>query len=295
MNQNRGIIIHDILNQLETGVRQVYSTKAWKDYLCVMSRFHSYSCRNSLLIYLQKPDATMVAGYHVWNTQFHRSVRKGEKAIRILAPMKRKSVEADEEEGIYRITGFKAACVFDISQTEGDPVPVNLCENLQGGIEDYPLFIEALLLASPVHVFFEKTQQGVNGFYRPLDEEIVINTGMSQTQTVKTLLHEIAHALLHKENRSCERSERIRREVEAESTAFVVSSYFGIDTSSYSFSYIAAYSNDRELTQLKESLETIRAASDHLITLINHVLNPVPGSRNRRIQDPPSAYRAAGI
>ncbi|MBR3348969.1 MAG: hypothetical protein IKG55_02695, partial [Solobacterium sp.] len=101
MNQNRGIIIHDILNQLETGVRQVYSTKAWKDYLRVMSRFHSYSCRNSLLIYLQKPDATMVAGYHVWNTQFHRSVRKGEKAIRILAPMKRKSVEADEEEGIY--------------------------------------------------------------------------------------------------------------------------------------------------------------------------------------------------
>lgn len=285
MNQNREMIIQEILEKLENGVRQVYSADEWKKYLSVMAKFHTYSFSNSLLIYLQKPDASMVAGYRVWTSEFHRQVRKGEKGIRILAPLKRKVIEADEEEGTYRISGFRPVYVFDISQTYGEPVPVNFCENLRGHVDNYHLFVEALLLASPVRVHFAKTPEGVNGFYRPLDEEIIINTGMSEAQTVKTLLHEIAHALLHKDNRSSEHSERVRREVEAESTAYAVSAYFGIDTSSYSFSYIAAYSNDRELYQLKESMETIRRASDHLISLINHVLNPVPGSRNRKMEE----------
>ena len=283
------IQIQEILERLETGVREVYSTDAWRNYLRVLSKFHSYSVNNCLLIYMQKPEASMVAGYRIWNTEFHRQVRKGEKAIRIIAPVKRKVIKKDEEENTYRIDGFRIASVFDISQTYGDPVPVNLCENLQDQVDDYPLFIEALKLASPVRVRFEKTREGVNGFYSVLDEEIVINPGMSEAQTVKTLLHEIAHALLHRDNRSSMRSERVRREIEAESVACTVSSYYGIDTSSYSFRYIAAYAQDRELAQLKESMETIRQTSSELITLIRRIRNPVPGTRNKKPEIHPAS------
>ncbi len=281
--------IQEILERLETGVREVYSTDAWKNYLRVLSKFHSYSVNNCLLIYMQKPDASMVAGYRVWSTDFHRQVRKGEKSIRIIAPVKRKAVEKDEDDNTYRIAGFRVCHVFDVSQTYGEPVPVNLCENLQDSVDDYPSFIEALILASPVRVRFGKTQDGVNGFYSVLDEEIVINAGMSQAQTVKTLLHEIAHALLHKDNRSSKHSERVRREIEAESVACAVSSYYGIDTSSYSFRYIAAYANDRELDMLKESMETIRHTSSELITLISRIRNPVPGARNKKPEIHPAS------
>lgn len=276
MTEKREQMLNEILNRLEDGVRQVYRSDEWKNYLTVMSKFHTYSCRNSLLIYLQKPDATHVAGYQVWRKEFNRQVRKGEKGIRILAPVKIKAEETVREGEAYVISGFRTACVFDISQTFGDPVPLSLCRVLQGEVKDYPLFIEALLLASPVPVRFEKTAEGIHGLYRPLDEEIIVNPGMSERQTVKTLLHEIAHALLHKDNRSAAHEERIRREVEAESVAYAVSSCFGIDTSSYSFSYIASWAEDQELKRLKESMETIRRASDHLIRLIRTVRDPLP-------------------
>lgn len=281
MNNTREQTVAEILNQLEKGVRDVYESEKWRKYLSVMSRFHSYSFSNSLLIFLQRPDASHVAGYSVWNTQFHRQVRKGEKGIRILAPLRRKAEEEDPE-GVYVITGFRPVYVFDISQTDGEPVPVNLCENLQDAVDDYSAFLEALILASDVPVRFEKTPEGVNGFYSVNEKVITVNTGMSEAQTVKTLLHESAHALLHADRIIASKTDQAMREVEAESVAYAVSSYYGIDTSSYSFSYIAAWAKDRELKGLKESLETIRYASDHMISLINAVRNPVPGSRNRK-------------
>lgn len=289
MSEKKEQMLNEVLNRLEDGVRQVYRSDEWKRYLSVMSKFHTYSCRNSLLIYLQKPDATHVAGYQVWKKEFGRQVRKGEKGIRILAPVKIKQADAVSEKNEYVISGFRTACVFDISQTWGDPVPLSLCQTLQGKVEDYPLFINALLLASPVQVRFEKTAEGIRGLYRPLDEEIIISPGMPECQTVKTLLHEIAHALLHKDNRSSAHEERVRREVEAESVAYAVSSCFGIDTSSYSFSYIAAWAEDQELKRLKESMETIRRTSAHLIDLIQIVRGPLTANRIIKTDRSPAA------
>ena len=279
MNSSQENRLHDILEMLEKGVRDVYSKDEWQNYLKAMSRFHSYSSRNSLLIYMQKPDARLVAGYRLWNTQFNRQVRKGEKGIRILAPMRSKVIEKDTDEKKQIITGFRPVAVFDISQTDGDPVPVNLCEQLTSEVDDYPLFIEALELVSPVPVHFREIEDTSLGFYNRKEKEIVVRRGMSESQSVKTLLHEITHALLHDEKGN---DDRVRKEIEAESVAYAVSSYYGIDTSAYSFSYIALWSNDQETAVLKDSLATIQKTSDHLIRLINHVRNPVPGSRNRK-------------
>lgn len=258
-----------ILMRLETGVRDVYSSKAWKDYLNVLARFHRYSYRNTLLIYMQKPDATMIGGYRFWQNEFSRYVRKGEKGIRILVPLRVKNEEDDEPE----VTGWRTGTVFDISQTDGRPLDIELASPPDHAECD-PMFLQALLLASPVPVYFRKTPEGVNGYFRPLEGDITIRRGMSPAQSARTLLHEIAHALLHTENNSCARADRIRREIEAESIAYAVCAHYGIDTSSYSFGYIAAWSENRDLDILRQSLAAIRSTTCSLIGVIDAVRAP---------------------
>ena len=278
MSENRTGYLYDIMEKLRTGVADVFGSEAYQNYLCAMARFHTYSLNNTLLIYMQCPQATYVAGYHVWKEQFHRQVRKGEKAIRILAPVRKKKRLEDQVREEYQLAGFRSAAVFDISQTEGKEVPVNLCRMLKDGVQSHEQLREALLLASLVPVHFEDMDTDAYGFYRRDENDIVIRRGLSETQTVKTILHEMAHSMMHaKADR-----DRSTREIEAESVAYAVSSYYGIDTSSYSFPYIALWSKEKDTSQLRESLERIRGTSGKIISLVDTVLCPVPGSRNQK-------------
>lgn len=266
-----------IFNQLQEGTRKVYESENWLSYLRTMARFHYYSTGNSILIYTQKPDATYVAGFYAWKNLFHRYVKKGEKSIRILAPVRKYSVvqSADgEEEQKYRITGFRTTSVFDISQTVGRELPSYIQGTLNGTVQDYALFREALCLASPVPVRFEETEGNSHGYYRPIDADIIICRGMSEKQTIKTMIHEIAHALLHNPYPRDDYDTRNRREIEAESIAYAVSSYYGIDTSEYSFPYIAGWSENHDLKELKDSLDVIRKTSDQMITVTDCILDP---------------------
>ncbi len=268
--------IQEIMDSLETGVREIYQSDRYRKYLEVQSHFRTYSLSNTLLICRQFPAATYVAGYQVWTKTFGRHIRRGEKGIRILAPVIRREQIANED-GSYsgiserRLAGFRQATVFDISQTEGRDIPVSLAAELNQKVRSYESFLRTLVLISPVPVYFQKIESGARGFYRPLDGDIFINEGMPQAQTVKTLLHEIAHALLHSRDLCNDRESRLRREIEAESVAYAVSSYYGIDTKEYSFGYIAGWSKDRELNELKNSLDTIREAVGKMIDMISSV------------------------
>lgn len=258
--------IAEILEKIESGITSVYESEQWKKYLKTMSQFHQYSISNSLLIYLQKPDATYVAGFQTWKNRFNRSVKRGEKAIRILAPLKRSiENEADEKESI--ITGFRSASVFDISQTKGDPLPEYMEKELKGDVKDYERFIRALHLASPVPLSFSEIRSTANGFYDPFEKKIMIRNDLSEVMTIKTCVHEIAHAILHaKENgRNLSKSQK---ETEAESVAYAVCAYYGIDTKEYSFPYIAGWSKTRSAKELKESLDHIHFAADQIITTL---------------------------
>lgn len=277
MKETKQETLDRIFTQLEEGTKNVYSSKAWTAYLQTMARFHQYSTSNSILIYTQKPDATYVAGYYAWKNTFHRRVRKGEKSIRILAPIRKYTVEQTddgEEEQKYRITGFRPVSVFDVSQTVGKDLPSYMKNDLNGEVEDYALFQEALCLASPVPVHFEKLPEKIHGMYRTIDADILIQEGMSQKQTIRTMIHEIAHAMMHYPHPGDNQASRNRREMEAESTAYAVASYYGIDTSEYSFPYIAGWSENHDMKELKDSLDVIRNTSDRLITTIDCILDP---------------------
>ena len=257
--------------RLEEGVREVYQSDSYRKHLQAVSRFHQYSWGNTILILSQKPDATYVAGYQTWNTNFNRHVRKGEKAIRILTPVLQKDEE--DENGERKLCGFRCGNVFDISQTEGEEIPLHLAETLNFQIRDYQNFINALILVSPVPVSFEDVKQA-NGYYHPLEKRICIRSNLPQAQTVKTLIHEITHAVLHSADTSADHESRQRREIEAESVAYIVSARFGIDASSYSFGYIASWAENRSTELLKESLDTIQKTASKLISLLECVLFP---------------------
>lgn len=268
MNKKESERIEMIMKQLQEGVNQVYETDQWKLYLKVMSRFHTYSSANTILIYKQKRDATYVAGYQTWKNKFKRYVKKGEKAIHILAPV-HKVVEEDKEgEKKYRIIGFRPVNVFDISQTSGQALPAYMSSEMEGTVMDYDNFIQKLMSVSPVPVQFGPLKGSMHGCYNPISHSIIIQDSMSEIQTVKTLLHEITHALLHGSHQSD--LPREVKEIEAESTAYAVCSYFHIDTSEYSFPYIAGWSQDCTWEDLKPSLDSIRYASDYLITSIKN-------------------------
>ena len=275
--------VKEITEKLKTGVNEIFESGQYEQYLKVMSKFHDYSTNNTILIALQRPDATRVAGFTTWKNEFQRSVKKGEKGIKILAPMffKKEPQEKDvpdsethssenheqEENEEQIITRFKVVNVFDICQTEGKELPRIGVDALKGDIEHYEAFYHSLEKTSPVPMAFEAIEGTSRGYYDLVNKRIAIKAGLSQLQTIKTAIHEIAHATLHADKNS--NTDRSTAEVQAESIAYTVGSYYGVDTSDQSFGYVAGWSRGKEIKELKDSLEIIRKTSSQIITDID--------------------------
>ena len=277
--------MNSILKSLETGVENIFTGDKYAQYLQTMSKFHRYSFNNTLLIAMQRPDATLVTGYRNWQSM-GRQVKKGEKGITILAPapIKRKReqeildqnrkplLDADgkprTEEVEVVIPRFKPTTVFDISQTDGEPIETLAPEELTEAVADYDLFMKAITAVSPVPIRFDEIAGEAKGYYNSGDKEIVIQKGMSESQTIKTAIHETGHARLHDkdimEKQGIEK-DRLTKEVEAESVAYCVCSAFGVDTSEYSFPYIAGWSSNRDMKELKASMDIIRKTAGEMI------------------------------
>ena len=282
--------VQEITEKLEQGIKELFESEKYKTYLNTMSKFHNYSFNNTMLIAMQKPDATLVAGFKAWQKNFDRHVKKGEKGIRILAPAPYKIKEEHEkldpvtgeimldkngipitEEVEIKIPAFRVVPVFDVSQTDGKELPDIGINELSGSVEDYEDFMQALTEVSPVPITYEDIDGDAKGYFHTTDHRIAIQEGMSQSQTVKTAIHEVAHAKLHdrEQNQDIDAvldKDRNTKEVEAESVAYTVCQHFGIDTSDYSFGYIAGWSSDRDMKELKSSLDTIRKTASELIT-----------------------------
>jgi len=255
----------EITAALQEGIRSLCTSDRYQAYLRAMSYFHGYSFNNTVLIFQQKPDATLVAGYRVWQTRFCRQVRRGEKAIRIFAPM-RISVQRRDSDDSEQILRYRAASVFDISQTAGKELPSSLVSMLSKDVPDYSILLRALIHSSPVPVFFSSSHSDTNGFFDPTAQRISIKNGLPQAQTIKTLIHEIAHAIMHGGE---EKMDPRVREIEAESVAYTVCQRFGIDASDYSFGYIAGWSASHDTRELQASMERICRASDQLISALS--------------------------
>ena len=282
----------EITDRLETGIQELFDSDRYKAYLTTMAKFHNYSFNNTLLIAMQ--GGQLVAGFNKWKDTFHRTVKKGEKGIKILAPapykVKQKMEKLDEqgkpildkdgkpltEEKTVQIPAFKVVSVFDVSQTEGEPLPSIAVNELSGSVQDYQDFFKALEQASPVPIGFEDIEGGAHGYFHLLDNRIAIQEGMSQLQTIKTAIHEIAHAKLHAidptDPEQTNRPDSRTREVQAESVAYAVCQHYGLDTSEYSFGYVAGWSSGRELAELKASLEIIRNTAHELISALDEHL-----------------------
>ena len=286
--------LKEITDRLEQGITELFDSERYKEYLRVMSKFHNYSFNNTLLIAMQKPDASLVAGFSAWKNNFGRNVMKGQKGIKIIAPSPfkiRQEVEKIDphtqkpiigkdgkpvtEEKEIKIPAYKVVSVFDVSQTEGKELPDIAVDELTGDVDRYKDFFAALEKTSPVPIAFENIGGGSHGYYHLEDKRIAINEGMSELQTLKTAIHEIAHAKLHDIDLNAPKDEqqphvdRRTREVEAESVAYTVCQHYGLDTSDYSFGYVAGWSSGRELSELKSSLETIRSAAAEIINSID--------------------------
>ena len=286
--------LKEITDRLEQGITELFDSERYKEYLRVMSKFHNYSFNNTLLIAMQKPDASLIAGFTAWKNQFQRNVKKGEKGIKIIAPspfkIKQETEKIDPqtqkpvigrdgkpvtEEKEITIPAYKVVSVFDVSQTEGKELPDIAVDALTGDVEQYSDFFAALEKTSPVPIGFEKIEGGAHGYYHLEDKRIALDEGMSELQTLKTAIHEIAHAKLHDIDLNAPKDEqqprvdRRTREVEAESVAYTVCQHYGLDTSDYSFGYVARWSSGRELAELKSSLETIRSAAADIINSID--------------------------
>ena len=289
--------LKEITDRLEQGITELFDSERYREYLRVMSKFHNYSFNNTLLIAMQKPDASLVAGFSAWKNNFGRNVIKGQKGIKIIAPspykVKQEMKKIDPhtqqpiigkdgkpvtEEKEITIPAYKVVSVFDVSQTEGRELPDIAVNELTGDVERYRDFFAALEKTSPVPIGFEQITGSSHGYYHLEDKRIAIDEGMSEIQTLKTAIHEIAHAKLHDidlnapENEQQPRIDRRTREVEAESVAYTVCQHYGLDTSDYSFGYVAGWSSGRELSELKSSLETIRSAAAEIINSIDETL-----------------------
>lgn len=280
----------DITDRLEQGVSEIFQSEKYRQFLDTMAKFPQYSLNNNLLIMMQKPDATLCQSYTGWK-QMGRFVKKGEKGIRILAPapykMEREQDKLDEkgkavldkdgepvkETVQINITAFKPVSTFDLSQTDGEPLPTIGASELTGSVEGYATLFEVIKEASPVPIGFEDIKGGAKGYFHTEENRIAIQEGMSEVQNVKTAIHEMAHAKLHNMEAQKAREDggqtRSSKEVEAESVAYTVCQHFGIDTSDYSFAYVAGWSQGKEMPELKESLNTIRTAASELITAID--------------------------
>ena len=263
--------IKEITEKLEHGVKEVFNGAEYKAYLDFMSKFYNYSVNNTMLIWMQKPDASLVAGYKTWQSKFNRFVRKGEKGITILAPMPKKfEKQVEDEDGNMvtkeiKYTTFRATSVFDISQTDGEDVP-SIVSELTDDVENFDELLEKLKKLSPVPVGFEEINTGAKGYFNHVEKRIAIKEGMAEQQTIKTLIHEISHAILHDKETGEEADADLRtKEVQAESIAYVVCHSMGLDTSDYSFGYVASWSGDKEVKQLTASMEVIKNTAEKII------------------------------
>ena len=294
--------VKEITDKLEAGLKELFESEKYKSYLSTMSKFHNYSFNNTLLIAMQKPEATLVAGYQAWQKNFERHVNKGEKAIRILAPAPYKIKEErdkldpvtgemmfdengmpQKEETEVTIPAFRAVSVFDVSQTDGKPIPELEVNELLSTVEGYEDFVQALMNISPVPIAFEDIPGDSKGYFSTAEKRIAVQENMSESQTLKTMVHEVVHSMLHDKevNQSMDIpvKDRNSKEVEAESVAFTVCQHFGIDTSDYSFGYIAGWSSGRNMKELKSSLDTIRKTASELITGIEGAMQELQLNR----------------
>ena len=294
--------VKEITDKLEAGLKELFESEKYKSYLSTMSKFHNYSFNNTLLIAMQKPEATLVAGYQAWQKNFERHVNKGEKAIRILAPAPYKIKEErdkldpvtgemmfdengmpQKEETEVTIPAFRAVSVFDVSQTDGKPIPELEVNELLSTVEGYEDFVQAPMNISPVPIAFEDIPGDSKGYFSTAEKRIAVQENMSESQTLKTMVHEVAHSRLHDKevNQSMDIpvKDRNTKEVEAESVAFTVCQHFGIDTSDYSFGYIAGWSSGRNMKELKSSLDTIRKTASELITGIEGAMQELQLNR----------------
>lgn len=277
----------EITERLERGVKDIFTSEMYTTYLRTMAKFHNYSFNNTLLIAMQRPEATLVAGFNAWKNKFNRYVKKGEKGIQIIAPAPIKEVEErekiDKDTGLavlnengepeierveYVVPHFRVTTVFDVSQTDGEPIPSLEVNELTASVKDYALLTAAIEQVSPVPMRFDEIAGDAKGYYSDIEKEIGIQTGMGESQTIKTMIHEVAHAMLHNSDLMKQRGEekdRLTKETEAESIAFTVCSALGIDTSDYSFPYVASWASGKEMKELKDSMDTIRlTAADFL-------------------------------
>ena len=309
--QNSAERMKEITDRLETGIQELFESERYKAYLTTMSKFHSYSFNNTLLIAMQ--GGQLVAGYNKWRDDFHRNVKKGEKAIKILAPAPfkaKKEVQKLDAQGRpvmgkdgkpvtevqeIQVPAFKIVSVFDVSQTEGEPLPSIGVEELTGSVKRYGEFFKALEQTSPVPIGFEDIPGGSHGYYHLTEKRIAIQEGMSELQTLKTAIHEIAHSKLHAIDpeapaiEQADRPDSRTREVQAESVAYAVCQHYGLDTSDYSFGYVAGWSSGKDLKELKASLETIRATAHELITTIDGHLAQLQKERQAQQEQPQAA------
>ena len=296
--------VQEITDKLEEGLKELFESEKYKTYLSTMSKFHNYSFNNTLLIAMQKPEATLVAGYKAWQKNFERHVNKGEKAIRILAPAPYKIKEErdkldpvtgemmfdengmpQKEQVEVTIPAFRAVSVFDVSQTDGKPIPELEAQELLSTVEGYEDFVQALMNVAPIPIGFEDIPGDSKGYFHTEEKRIAVQENMSESQTLKTMVHEVAHSMLH--NKEINRDDLIEepakdrntKEVEAESVAYTVCQHFGIDTSDYSFGYIAGWSSGKDMKELKSSLDTIRKTASELITVIEGALRELQLNR----------------
>ena len=295
--------VQELTDKLEQGLQDLFNSDSYRNYLSTMSKFHNYSFNNTLLIAMQKPDATLVAGFKAWQKNFDRHVKKGEKGIRILAPAPYKIKEErdkidpvtqellldkdgnpQKEEVEITIPAFRAVSVFDVAQTDGKPIPELAAKELLSDVEGYQDMIRAVEAISPVPIELEEIAGDSKGYYDREAKRIAVQENMSESQTLKTMIHEVAHSKLH--SKEVEQDEQMKKdrntkEVEAESIAYTVCQHFGIDTSDYSFGYIAGWSSGRDTKELRSSMDTIRRTASELITGIEEQLQEL--QRNREV------------
>ena len=300
--------LKEIIDSIEKGIKEVFESGRYTEYLQVMSRFHNYSFNNTMLIYMQKPDATLVAGFNKWKDKFERNVNKGEKGIKIIAPtpykkkiekevpdpdtklpMRDENGEIIKEEKEVSIPSFRPITVFDVSQTSGKELPT-LASDLNGKVENFDMLKEAISRSAPVPISFKPLRPDTDGYFSPKRQEIVIREGMGEVQTVCAMIHESAHAKLHNpanipETDDKSKLSRSDEEVQAESIAYTVCAYFGIETGENSFGYLASWSQNKELKELKESLDVINKTSSELITAIEKNYKAIVKERGAELTD----------
>ena len=295
--KDRKTQVDALIRKMEDGIREIFSSEQYAQYLKTMSRFHRYSFRNQLLIHLQNPQATFCAGYVAWQNKFERHVKKGETGIRILVPYRHKyrrteqdvsedtsEIKETDEEREY-IT-YHVGNVFDVSQTEGKPIPT-IVHDLHGDVEEYEFFMEAVKQICPVPITRKELPPNLDGYFSPVERRIVLRDGMSQVQEAAAVIHEMAHAVLHnpEERKSGEaKKDKQSIEVEAESVSNVVCSYFGIDTKENSWGYIVTWSKNRELPALTASMKTIRDTADRFITGIEERMQALRKKRSGEVE-----------